>query len=163
LWIVVGGPDDSFEKVRPAFEAMSETLHHMGPQGSGVRMKLVGNLLVAGEIELLGEALTLAKNAGLDLHKVLGVAAVTDFKCPIFDGVGQRVVTNDYSPAFALKLMRKDAGLIGELADSVGSPVPSAKLAKAHLDTAFADGLGDEHASAFIKVIAAEGGVELAD
>ena len=163
LWIVVGGPDDTFDKVEPAFEAMAETIHHMGGHGTGVRMKLVGNLMVAGELELLGEALTLAKKAGLDLNKVLGVAAVTDFKTPIFNGVGQRVLTNDYSPAFSLKLMRKDAGLIGDLAASVDAPVPSAELVKEHLDRAFAEGLGDEHASAFIKLIAADAGTDLVE
>ena len=163
LWIVVGGDEAVFEATRPVFEALSETLHYMGPHGSGVRMKLVGNLMVAVEIEVLGEALTLAKKAGLDPHKVLEVAAVTDFKCPIFAGVGERVVTDDYSPAFSLTLMRKDAGLIQGLADSLDVKVPTAGIVKANLDRAYEAGLGGEHASAFIKLIADDADVNLSD
>jgi len=162
LWIVVGGPDDVFEKARPVFEVLSETIHHMGKNGAGVRMKLVGNLMVAVEIEVLGEALVLAKKAGLDPHKVLQVAAVTDFKTPIFAGVGERVVTGDYSPAFSLTLMRKDAGLIQGFADSLGIKAPSAGVVKANLDRAWAAGLGEEHASAFIKLMAEDAGISLA-
>ena len=60
----------------------------MGKAGNGTKMKLVGNLLVASQIVSIGEALSLAKNAGLELRKVLEVAAVADFKTPIYAGVG---------------------------------------------------------------------------
>jgi 3-hydroxyisobutyrate dehydrogenase-like beta-hydroxyacid dehydrogenase len=79
LWIVIGGDESVFKKSLPVLEPLSETTHYMGKGGNGAKMKLVGNLLVASQLLSIGEALSLAKNAGLDLRKVLEVAAVADF------------------------------------------------------------------------------------
>lgn len=162
LWVVVGGEAKTLERVRPVLDAVSESVHHMGPAGSGARMKLVGNLLVAAQLHSLGEGLTLARAAGLDLATVLEVVGVTDFRTPIYDGVGAAVLADDYSPAFALHLMHKDVGLIGELARAVGAPVPGADVAGATLDAAMEAGYGALNASALIKVLAARAGVDLA-
>lgn len=162
LWVVVGGDAETLTRVRPVLEAVSASVHHMGPGGAGARMKLVGNLLVAAQLQSLGEGLTLARAAGLDLRRVLEVVAVTDFRTPIYDGVGAAVVAGDYTPAFALHLMRKDVGLIEELARQVGAKVPGVTVAAQTLDAALAAGLGDLNASALIRVLAEEAGVELA-
>ena len=92
LWIVVGGDKALYEEVKPILEVLSETTHYMGENGKGTSMKLVGNLVVAAQIEALGEAMVLATKAGLDPVDVLGVLHVTDFKSPIFDGVGKALV-----------------------------------------------------------------------
>lgn len=162
LWVVVGGEAEHLETVRPVLEAVSATVHHVGPAGAGARMKLVGNLMVAAQLQSLGEALVLARSAGLDLATVLEVAAVTDFRTPIYAGVGASVLADDYSPAFALRLMRKDVGLIDELASAVGAPVPATDVVRGTLDDALAAGLGDLNASALVQVLAKRAGVELA-
>lgn len=161
LWVVAGGDRAVFDRVRPVLEAVAETVHYMGPSGSGVRMKLVGNLVVASQLLALGEALTLARKAGLDLHAVLGVLAVTDFRSPIFDGVGPGVLAGDYAPSFALHLMQKDTGLITAFARGLDAPVPSAEAAGVYIDRAMKSGWGDENASALIKAVANDGGTDL--
>lgn len=163
LWVVVGGDAEVFERVKPVFDAVSETVHHMGPQGCGARMKLVGNLVVAAQLEALGEALSLGRAAGLDLHKVLDVLHVTDFKSPIFDGVGPGVLAGDYSPSFALDLMLKDARLIQSFAGTLNVPVPGTDEVEGVLQEAVERGYGSENASALIKVVAARAGVDLTD
>jgi 3-hydroxyisobutyrate dehydrogenase-like beta-hydroxyacid dehydrogenase len=70
---------------------------------------------------------------------------------------------DDYSPAFALRLMRKDVGLIENLAKSVGAPVPGADVIRETPDDALAAGLGDLNASAIIQVLAKRAGVDLVD
>lgn len=119
-------------------------------------MKLVGNLTVAAQLEALGESLTLACKAGLDLRDVLGVFAVTDFRSPIDDGVGNAVIKGDYSPSFALKLMLKDALLVQAFADRLGAPVPGTEATLGTIRKAVDAGWGEENASALIKVLAAE-------
>jgi len=161
LWIVIGGDEATFEAVRNVLEPISETLHYMGPGGSGVRMKLVGNLVVASQLLALGEALTLAAKAGLDLQKVLGVLKVTDFRSPIFDGVGPSVLADDYSPSFALKLMQKDGRLIQAFAANLVVPVPSVEAASRYVDAAMNIGLAEHNASALIKALALEANVSL--
>lgn len=161
LWIVVGGDASTLERVRDVLAAVSESVHHMGPAGSGARAKLVGNLLVAAQLQSLGEALTLAAAAGLDLHRVLEFVGVTDFRSPIYAGVGPAVLAGDFSPSFALRLMRKDAGLIEDFATQVGAPVPATRVVAQTLDAALAAGLGDLNASALVQVLAAQAGVDL--
>jgi 3-hydroxyisobutyrate dehydrogenase-like beta-hydroxyacid dehydrogenase len=162
LWIVVGGPREVFESALPLFEAISETVHYMGEGGSGAAMKLVGNLLVASQLQALGEALTLAKKAGLNLADVQGVLDVADFKTPIYHGVGRGVQADDYTVNFALDLMLKDAKLIEAFAQRLGSPVPTATTARAYIEASVKDGLGKLNASALILSIAKEAGVDLA-
>jgi 3-hydroxyisobutyrate dehydrogenase-like beta-hydroxyacid dehydrogenase len=162
LWIVVGGDRAAFDDALTVLEPISETVHYMGEGGSGVRMKLVGNLVVASQLLALGESLTLAASAGLDLHKVLEVLKVTDFRSPIFDGVGPSVLADDYAPAFALKLMQKDSRLIKSFAANLGVPVPSVEAAAHYVDAAMDAGWSDQNASALIKAVAQEAGVSLA-
>ena len=163
LWIVVGGPKDVFDSALPLFQAISETVHYMGKGGKGTSMKLVGNLLVASQLQALGEALTLAKKAGLNLADVQEVLDVADFRTPIYYGVGRGAQAGDYTVNFALKLMLKDAKLIQDFAGRLGSPVPTAATAQKYIEESIKDGHGDLNASALILAIAKEAGVNLAE
>ena len=160
LWIVAGGADEVFERVRPVLEVLSETLHHMGGPATGAKMKLVGNLVVAMQLEALGEAMVMATKAGLDLRKVLGVLHVTDFKSPIFDGVGAALIARDFGTDFALKHMLKDANLIARFAQDLNSPIPAAAAARETIKGAVNQGWGEENASAMIKMLELLGGAE---
>jgi 3-hydroxyisobutyrate dehydrogenase-like beta-hydroxyacid dehydrogenase len=125
-------------------------------------MKLVGNLLVASQLQALGEALTLAKKAGLDLADVQEVLDVADFRTPIYHGVGRGAQAGDYTVNFALNLMLKDAKLIQAFAHRMGTPVPTAAIAQKYIEESIKDGNGELNASALILAIAKEGGVDLA-
>jgi len=161
LWIVVGGDDATFERVRPVLEVLSETVHHMGGPAAGAKMKLVGNLVVAMQLEALGEAMVLASKAGLDARKVLEVLHVTDFKSPIFDGVGAALIARDFGTHFALKHMLKDANLIARFAQDLNSPIPAAAAVRETIKGAVNQGWGDENASAMIKMLELLGDAEV--
>lgn len=162
LWVVAGGDRATFDAAQEVLTPVSETVHYMGESGNGARMKLVGNLIVAAQLEALGESLTLAKKAGLDLRDVLGVLKVTDFRSPIFDGVGAAVLEGDYSPSFALKLMLKDGLLVQQFASDLGVSVPGTRATVGTITRAVEAGWAEENASALIKVIAGDAGVDLA-
>lgn len=159
LWIVVGGDRALYEEVKPILEVLSETTHYMGGTAMGSSMKLVGNLVVAAQLEALGEAMTLATKAGLDPQDVLGVLHVTDFKSPIFDGVGAALVKRDFSTFFALKLMLKDANLIARFAQDLNVPIPAAAATREVIKAAVNKGWGEENASAFIRILEDQAGV----
>ncbi|TRZ85979.1 MAG: NAD(P)-dependent oxidoreductase [Streptomycetaceae bacterium] len=163
LWIVIGGAEDVYKKSLPVLEPISETLHYMGEGGNGTKMKLVGNLLVASQIISIGEALTLAKKAGLNLTKVLEVTAVADFKTPIYAGVGASVIQDNYEVNFPLKLMLKDARLIQAFAKRVNSPVSIAVTTEELAQEGVDDGMGELNASAIVKVISNRAGVDLSE
>ncbi len=159
LWIVVGGDKGLYKEVKPVLEVLSETTHYMGENGKGASMKLVGNLVVAAQLEALGEAMVLATKAGLDPDDVLGVLHVTDFKSPIFDGVGRALVARDFSTHFALKLMLKDANLIARFAQDLNVPIPAAAATREVIKAAINKGWGEENASAFIRNLEEQAGV----
>ena len=161
LWIVIGGEKEIFEKSKSVLEPLSETLHYMGKGGNGTKMKLVGNLLVVSQILSIGEGLALAKKAGLNLKDVLGVAAVADFRTPIYSGVGAGAIKGNYEVNFPLKLMLKDAKLMQAFAGRLGSPVSIADAVKPLLEQGVAKGYGELNASAVVKVIAENTGVDL--
>lgn len=161
LWIVVGGDRDLFEQMKPILEVLSETTHYMGGTAMGSSMKLVGNLVVASQLEALGEAMTLATKAGLNPEDVLGVLHVTDFKSPIFDGVGQMLINRDFTTHFSLKLMLKDANLIARFAQDLNVPLPASAATREVIKAAINKGWGGENASAFIKQLEELAGVQV--
>src|SRR5207237_10093640 len=71
LWIMAAGNKPIFEKVKPVLEHLGQTVHYFGKNGNAAAMKLVGNLIVALEMEALAEGLVLAQKAGLDLNTVM--------------------------------------------------------------------------------------------
>src|SRR5881227_2727680 len=73
LWIMAAGKKHTFEKVKPVLQHLGQTIHYFGKNGNATAMKLVGNLIVALELEALSEGLLLAQKAGLDLNTVMEV------------------------------------------------------------------------------------------
>jgi 3-hydroxyisobutyrate dehydrogenase-like beta-hydroxyacid dehydrogenase len=161
LWIMAAGNKAIFEKVKPVLEQLGQTVHYFGKNGNATAMKLVGNLIVALEMEALAEGLVLAQKAGLDLNMVMEVLKVADFRSPLIASNGQNILKRDFSPSFALKLMLKDAGLIEKFAESLKSPTPALRVAQKNLESAVTFGFGKENASALIKVLENEAGVEV--
>ena len=161
LWVLAGGKRDVFERIRPILEAMGETVHYMGDSGKGSAMKLVGNLIVAAQLQALGEAMVLATKAGLNPEDVFGVLKVTDFRSPILSGVGAALVKRDFNPNFALKHLLKDANLIDRFAQDLNSPIPAAAAIRETIKSAVNQGWGEENASAMIKALELQGNVRI--
>jgi len=161
LWILAAGKKDTFEKVKPVLEHLGQTVHYFGKNGNAAAMKLVGNLIVALEMEALAEGLVLAQKAGLDLNTVMEVVKVADFRSPLLVSNGQNILKRDFSTSFALKLMLKDAGLIEKFGESLESPIPALRVVEKHLKSAVALGFEKENASAVIKGLEKEAGVEV--
>src|SRR5438270_4029895 len=161
LWIMAAGNKAVFEKVKPILEHLGQTVHYFGNNGNAAAMKLVGNLVVALELEALAEGLVLAQKAGLDLSTVMEVVKVADFRSPLLVSNGQNILKRNFSPSFALKLMLKDADLIGRFSGSLESPAPALRVVQKNLKSAVALGFGQENASALIKALEKEAGVQV--
>jgi 3-hydroxyisobutyrate dehydrogenase-like beta-hydroxyacid dehydrogenase len=161
LWIMVAGNKAIFEKVKPILEHLGQTVHYFGKNGNAAAMKLVGNLIVALEMEALAEGLVLAQKAGLDLNTVMEVVKVADFRSPLRVSNDQNILKRDFSTSFALKLMLKDAGLIEKFAESLESPIPALRVVGKNLESTVALGFGKENASAVIKALEKEADIEV--
>jgi len=161
LWIMAAGNKAIFEKVKPVLTKLGQTVHYFGKNGNATAMKLVGNLIVALELEALSEGLVLARKAGLDLSTVMEVVKVADFRSPLLVSNGQNILKRDFSTSFALKLMLKDAGLIDKFAGSLQSPIPGLRVVEKNLKSAVALGFEKENASAVIKALEKEAAIEV--
>lgn len=161
LWIMVAGNKAVFGKVKPVLEKLGQTVHYFGKNGNATAMKLVGNLIVALELEALSEGLVLAQKAGLDLNTVMEVVKVADFRSPLLVSNGQNILKRDFSTSFALNLMLKDAGLIEKFSESLESPIPALRVVEKNLASAVDLGCGKENASALIKALEKKAGVEV--
>src|SRR6266446_5959963 len=161
LWIMAAGNKAIFEKVKPVLSNLGQTVHYFGKNGNATAMKLVGNLIVALGLEALSEGLVLAQKAGLDLNAVMEVVKDADFSSPLLVSNGQNMLKRDFSTSFALKLMLKDAGLIQKFGVSLKSPIPALRVVERNLAAAVDLGFGKENASALIKALEKEAGVEV--
>src|SRR5213082_1652984 len=161
LWIMAAGNKAIFEKVKPVLEHLGQTIHYFGKNGNAAAMKLVGNLIVALEMEALAEGLVLAQKAGLDLKTVMEVVKVADFHSPLLVSNGRNILKRDFSTSFALELMLKDANLIQQFSDALSSPIPALRVVQKNLDDAVGLGFGKENASALIKALEKEAAVEV--
>jgi 2-hydroxy-3-oxopropionate reductase len=125
LSIMVGGDKAVFDKALPIFQAMGKTITHLGPLGAGGFTKLANQIIVAVNLTALGEALTLAKKAGLDRELTLTALAggLAGSKC--LDQKKPNYVSETYNPGFKIDLHYKDLGLIMESARALGVPLPA--------------------------------------
>jgi len=125
LSIMVGGDKAVFDRVLPIFQAMGKTITHLGPLGAGGFTKLANQIIVAVNLTALGEALTLAKKAGLDRELTLTALAggLAGSKC--LDQKKPNYLAETYNPGFKIDLHYKDLGLIMESARALGVPLPA--------------------------------------
>jgi 2-hydroxy-3-oxopropionate reductase len=128
LSIMVGGEGADFEAALPIFQAMGKTITHLGPLGAGGFTKLANQVIVAVNLTALGEALTLAKKAGLDRAltlKALG-GGLAGSRC--LEQKTPNYVSGTYNPGFKVDLHFKDLGLIMESSRALGVPLPCTAL-----------------------------------
>jgi 2-hydroxy-3-oxopropionate reductase len=125
LSIMVGGDKAVFDTALPVFQAMGKTITHLGPLGFGGFTKLANQIIVAVNLTALGEALTLARKAGLDRELTLKALAggLAGSRC--LDQKTANYVAGSYKPGFKIDLHYKDLGLIMESARALGVPLPA--------------------------------------
>ncbi|HEV8587048.1 MAG TPA: 2-hydroxy-3-oxopropionate reductase [Methylomirabilota bacterium] len=125
LSIMVGGDKATFEAVLPILSAMGKTITLLGPLGFGGFTKLANQIIVAGNLTALAEALTLGKKAGLDRELLLTAlgGGLAGSKC--LEQKKANYIAGTYNPGFKIDLHFKDLGLIMESSRSLGVPLPA--------------------------------------
>jgi 3-hydroxyisobutyrate dehydrogenase len=146
LGVMVGGPRDIFDRVRPVLEAFGDKVFYAGAIGAGSVAKLVHNMIGHGIRQALAEGLTLGVKAGVEteaLWECVRRGAVGRMHY-LHEALPATMFRDSYTPAaFTLALARKDLGLATELAREVGVPVPVADLVEGLVLEALARGWGD--------------------
>ena len=153
LSIMVGGPKETVEKVRPVLEVMGRAITHCGPVGFGQTTKLANQVMVIHTIMSIAEGIAFAEQAGLDLETTLavttaGAAGSYSLKC-----FGPKILAGDLKPAFMVDLQLKDLRLIMEFAEKIGQPLPGTKLAMELLSKLAEQGRGKDGTQALVDII----------
>jgi 2-hydroxy-3-oxopropionate reductase len=125
LSIMIGGAAADVARARPLFEAMGKTIVHVGDTGAGQVAKACNQLVVASTIEAVAEALTLARQAGVDPARVREALLGGFAGSKIMEMHGQRMLDDNFEPGFRARLHLKDARIVLDTARGLGVPLPA--------------------------------------
>ncbi len=153
LTIMVGGPSDVLEEVRPILETMGKTITHIGDAGAGQIAKAANQIMVAAQMVGMGELLIFVQKAGADPRKVVEAIRGGAAQCWALDVKPQRLFSGDRSAQFKARMQAKDMNIIMETAQEFGVPLPSASLHSELFRAMIQTGMGDLDNSAVLGII----------
>ncbi|GAA2193832.1 NAD(P)-dependent oxidoreductase [Streptomyces bangladeshensis] len=154
LRLFAGGEERAFTTARPLLQRLGKEVVHLGALGSGMRMKLLLNLLMGIEVQALAEATELADACGLDRQLVLKTIAGSGFASPVMAFKSRRLASGRFDePDFRLRLMAKDLMLASKQAAAVGLSLPLATAAAETHVRATEQGLGDQDCAAVTRAL----------
>ena len=153
LTIMVGGPEEALNKVRPIFDAMGKKITHIGDAGSGQIAKAANQIMVAAQMVAMGELLVFAQKAGADPRKVVEAIKSGAAQCWSLDTKPQRLFAGNRQPGFKARMQAKDMNIVIESAREYGVPLPSAALDAQLFNGMVAQGWGDLDNSAVLGMI----------
>ena len=160
LSIMAGGDKATFDRCLPVFEAMGRNIVHVGATGMGQTTKLVNQVLVAGTMNAVAEALVFASKAGADLGTTIAAVGGGAAGSWQLNNLGPRLIKGDFAPGFMVKLQQKDLRLILEAAREMRVSLPVTALVHQFFSSLEAAGLGDEGTQALVKVHERMAGIE---
>jgi 2-hydroxy-3-oxopropionate reductase len=130
LTIMVGGPADAFEQVKPLFEKMGKNITLVGGNGDGQTCKVANQIIVALNIEAVGEALLFASKMGADPAKVRQALMGGFASSRILEVHGERMIKRTFDPGFRIELHQKDLNLALSSARAIGMSLPNTATAQ---------------------------------
>jgi 2-hydroxy-3-oxopropionate reductase len=153
LSIMVGGDDAAVAAVRPILDAMGSTVVHVGGVGSGQTVKAANQLIVAGVIELVSEALTFLDAYEVDLESAVRVLAGGLAGNAVLERKAPSMLARNFTPGFRVDLHHKDLGIFGEAARLAGTATPLGALVTSLVASLRAQGMGDlDHSALLLQV-----------
>lgn len=142
LRICVSGPAAARERAQPVLDALGSAVFDFGEAVPAANVvKLAGNFLIAGAIEAMAEAYTMAEKNGVPREAVHQLFSETLFACPIYQNYGRMIARHEYEPAgFYLPLGLKDVRLFQETGLRSRVPTPLASLVQDRMLASLAKG-----------------------
>jgi 2-hydroxy-3-oxopropionate reductase len=153
LSIMVGGPVEVFNKVKPYFELMGKNIVHIGDHGDGQTCKVANQIVVALTIEAVAEALLFASKAGADPAKVRAALLGGFAQSRILELHGERMINRKFDPGFRIRLHQKDLNLALQSARSLGLSLPNTATAQELFNSVAAQGGSDLDHSAMLLAL----------
>ena len=125
---MVGGEREAFERVLPALKAMGRKILHAGELGAASALKVITNYLASVHLVAVGEALTVAKKAGMDLNTTFEAIRISSGNSFVHETESQVILNGSYNINFTMDLVLKDMGLFDALAERHDVPLEISPL-----------------------------------
>ena len=142
LSIMVGGAAEDVAAASEVFDAVGRTIVHVGPAGSGQTVKAANQLIVAGNIQLLAEALVFLEAYGVDTQAALEVLGGGLAGSTVMARKGASMRAREFTPGFRLELHHKDLGIVTSAAREAGVAIPLGALVAQLVGSMVASGDG---------------------
>jgi 2-hydroxy-3-oxopropionate reductase len=153
LTIMVGGGEATFGKVKPIFELMGKNITLVGGNGDGQTCKVANQIIVALNIEAVGEALLFASKAGADPARVRQALMGGFAASRILEVHGERMIKRTFDPGFRIELHQKDLNLALQGARAMGVSLPNTATAQELLNSCTANGGAKWDHSALVRAL----------
>lgn len=155
LTFLVGGAEDALAAATPVLKAMSKDIAHMGPVGSGAKMKLINNFLCGVQAASLAEGLAWIERSGLDPRKALSILNAGAPASPLLGALSERMMNHNYAVNFLLKLMSKDLLYAHAEAAACHVDLKTAESARQVFENAVVKGFGEQDMASVIEPLRA--------
>jgi 3-hydroxyisobutyrate dehydrogenase len=152
LAIMVGGSDEAFARARPLLAAMGKTVTHFGPTGAGQAAKATNQIMCAGIIEAVSEAMAFARAQGLPLEKLIETLGKGAGSSWYFVHRAPNMVRGSYPAGFRVRLHAKDLTICRDMAARFGVALPVVERMLAEYAELVARGYADEDISATYRL-----------
>jgi 3-hydroxyisobutyrate dehydrogenase-like beta-hydroxyacid dehydrogenase len=162
LFIVAAGVAADVERCQPVFDSLGQKTFVIGTDpGHANLIKLLGNMMTATTLEMLGEVVAVARKRGLDPKSFIDIMRSTMFGGRAHKIYGDKIVNQSYAAGFVLPLVLKDVRLALAEAENAGATMPSVVVVRDRLITGIARGHGGLDWSALGLVAAEEAGINV--
>ena len=150
LSIMVGGTPEDFESAKPILDVVGKTVVHVGPNGSGQTVKAANQLIVAGNIQLLAEAIVFLEAYGVDTKAAVEVLGGGLAGSAVLNQKAQKMLDRSFEPGFRIDLHHKDLGIVTAAAREAGVVAPLGAVVAELMASARANGDGGlDHSALF--------------
>lgn len=152
LTTMVGAESADLDLVRPALQAFSRDIFHLGPVGAGSTAKMVNQVLVYCNLAATAEAMTLCRKLGVDLQAVYEVIRTAVGNSAIFESRVPKLIDGSYTSGGSMRIALKDIGIVEEAARELTVPMPMTSQAAQLFRAAAAGGFLEADDLAVAKV-----------
>ncbi len=163
LAVMVGGESAALDRARPALEAYSKVITHIGASGAGQVAKCCNQMMVAAQMAAMAELLIFARKADVDPRKVVQAIRGGAAQCWTLDNKPERLFAGNRQPGFKAYMQVKDMGIIMETAKQLSMPLPATTANTQLFDAMIGLGMGELDNSAVVGVIEDLAGINLLD
>lgn len=159
LTIMVGGPEEAFNKTLPLLQAIGKTITYIGESGAGQVTKAANQIMVVAQMIGMAEALVLAQKSGVDPQRVVAAISRGAAQCWALDNKAPRIFRRELGPGFKAYMQHKDINIVLDTGNTYGVPLPLTAIAQQLYRAMLAAGNEGLDNSAVITVLEALAGV----